>query len=337
MNSDESRGGAIAPEPQTPAPEPARPEDAARSAERPAQNPYAYAPPPYGYPQAPYQRERPKTRWVPWVIGGVLGVLVIGGVVIALIIALIGTFFASTVNQHEQSTTLTRALTVSGTPSLVISDSVGNITLQTGSGSQVIVQITKHAWGSSAAVAQNGLSTTTVDVLQNGNTITVRSQFNSTYFDGGSARRSVDLLVTVPAQANVDAHLGAGNIIARQMSGTIRLDTGAGNVTLDGVTFSGSSRLNTGAGNIVATCAIASGANVDVHVGAGNATMTLPSSTPAHLDASTGVGAMSITGWQMPMSGSGMTGHHASGDMGANPTGKLTIHVGTGNVTLMSR
>lgn len=337
MNSDESRGGAIAPEPQTPAPEPARPEDAARSAERPAQNPYAYAPPPYGYPQAPYQRERPKTRWVPWVIGGVLGVLVIGGVVIALIIALIGTFFASTVNQHEQSTTLTRALTVSGTPSLVISDSVGNITLQTGSGSQVIVQITKHAWGSSAAVAQNGLSTTTVDVLQNGNTITVRSQFNSTYFDGGSARRSVDLLVTVPAQANVDAHLGAGNIIARQMSGTIRLDTGAGNVTLDGVTFSGSSRLNTGAGNIVATCAIASGANVDVHVGAGNATMTLPSSTPAHLDASTGVGAMSITGWQMPMSGSGMTGHHASGDMGANPTGKLTIQVGTGNVTLMSR
>lgn len=335
MNSDESRGGAIAPEPQTP--EPARPEDAVRSAERPAQNPYAYAPPPYGYPQAPYQRERPKTRWVPWVIGGVLGVLVIGGVVIALIIALIGTFFASTVNQHEQSTTLTRALTVSGTPSLVISDSVGNITLQTGSGSQVIVQITKHAWGSSAAVAQNGLSTTTVDVLQNGNTITVRSQFNSTYFDGGSARRSVDLLVTVPAQANVDAHLGAGNIIARQMSGTIRLDTGAGNVTLDGVTVSGSSRLNTGAGNIVATCAIASGANVDVHVGAGNATMTLPSSTPAHLDASTGVGAMSITGWQMPMSGSGMTGHHASGDMGANPTGKLTIQVGTGNVTLMSR
>lgn len=337
MNSDESRGSAVAPEPQASAPEPARTENAARPVERPAQSPYPYAPPPYGYPQAPYPRERPKTRWVPWVIGGVLGVLVIGGLVIALIIALVGSFFASTVNQREQSTTLTKALTVSGTPSLVISDSAGVITLQTGGGSQVIVQVTKHAWGSSAAVAQNGLSSTTVDVLQNGNTITVRSEFRSSYFDSGAARRTVDLLVTVPAQVNVDAHLGAGNIDARQMSGTIRLDTGAGNVTLSGVTFSGGSRLNTGAGAIVATCALASGANVDVHVGAGNVTMTLPSSTPAHLDASTGVGAMSITGWQMPMSGSGMTGHHASGDMGANPTGKLTIQVGTGNVTLMSK
>ena len=329
MNNEEPKGGVTAPEP-------APKENAPGPVEHP-QSQYPYAPAPYRYPQAQYPRERRKTNWVPWVIGGVLGALLIGGVIIALIVALIGSIFTAATGQHEQSTTLTRSLTVSGTPSLVISDPAGNITVQTGSGSQVTVQITKHAWGSSATVAQNGLSSTTVDVLQHGDTITVRSQFDTTYFDHGAARRSLDLLVTVPAQANVDAHLGAGNIVARQMSGAVRLDTGAGNVTLDNVTFTGSSRLNTGAGNIEATCAIASDATVDVHVGAGNATMTLPSNTPAQLDASTGIGNLTINGWQTSMTNPGATGHHARGAMGDHPTGMLTIQVGTGNLTLTSK
>lgn len=319
MNNDVTRGGMTTPRP----------------VEQP-QSQYVYPPAPYRDPQAPHPPER-RARWVPWVIGGVLGALVIGGVVIALIAALIGGIFAATVNQREQATTLTRALTVSGTPSLVITDSAGNVTLRAGSGNQVVVEITKHAWGSSGAVAQNGLSNTAVDVLQNGDTITVRAQFDATYFDHGTARRSVDLLVTVPAQTTVDARLGAGNMSARQMSGVLRLDTGAGNVTLDDVTFSDGSRLNTGAGNIQATCAIASGAAVDVHVGAGNATMTLPSDTPAQLDASTGAGNLTINGWRMSMMNSGMAGRHARGAMGAHPTGRLTIQVGTGNLTLMSR
>lgn len=344
MNDDAPKGGVTAPEP-------APKENAPSPGEYPqnqypaAPAPYRYPPqtyppqayPPQAYPQARPPRQGRNTRWVPWVIGGVLAALVIGGVIIALIVALIGSIFTATASQHEQSTTQTKTLAVSGTPSLVISDPAGNITLRTGSSSQVTVEITKHAWGSSDAVAQNGLSSLTVDVLQNGDTITVRSQFDATYADHGAARRSLDLLVTVPAQTNLDAHLGAGNINARQMSGAIRLDTGAGNLTLDNVTFAGSSRLNTGAGNINATCAIASGVTVDVHVGAGNATMTLPSNTPAQLDASTGVGNLTINGWQMSMMNDGATGHHAQGAMGDHPTGMLTVHVGVGNLTLKSR
>lgn len=335
MNNDVHRGGITTPEPHPPTPETPRQENAPTPAGQPSY-PYPYPSAPYRYPQA-QPADRRRATWVPWVIGGVLGALALGAIVIVLIIALIGSIFSATINQHEQSVTLTRALTVSAAPSLVISDSAGNITLRTGSGNQVVVEVTKHAWGSSAAVAQNGLSTTQVDVLQNGDTITVRSQFDTTYSDHGAARRSVDLLVTVPAQANVDAHLGAGNIIARQMNGAIRLDTGAGNVTLDNVTFAGDSRLNTGAGNVQATCAIASGVAVDVHTGAGNVTMTLPANTPAQLDASTGMGNLTITGWQMAMTSSGMARHHASGAMGDHPAGKLTIEVGAGNLTLTSK
>lgn len=333
MNNDVSKGGATASEPQAATPETPRMENAPSPTEHP-QNQYSYTPTPYRSPQAPYQRERRTSHWVPWVIGGILGMFVLGGLVVVLIIALVGGFFVSTINQREVSTTTTQALTVTGTPSLIITDPAGNVTVQTGAVGKVVIQSTMRSWGSSATSAQNGLSSMKVNVLPNGDTITVQCQFNT---NGVVSRRTVDLLVTVPPQANLDLHLGAGNIVARQMSGAIRLDTGAGNMTLENVMFSGSSRLNTGAGNIQATCALTSGALVDVHVGAGNVTMTLPSDTPAQLDASTGVGNLTITGWHMSMANSGMAGHHATGAMGANSTGKMTIQVGTGNLTLIGQ
>ena len=247
----------------------------------------------------------------------------------ALLAALVGGLVFSALGQHELSTTTTKTFVVSGTPGLVIADAAGNVSIQQGGGNQLTVQVMKHAWGTSDAVARDVLRSTVVDMSQSGNTITVNTQFS------GPARRSVDLIVTVPAEANADVHLGAGNIDVRQFTGAISLDAGAGNITAGAVTFAGTSRLHTGAGNVTVDGAIASGAAVDVLVGAGNVTLTLPSDTPAHLAASTGVGNVTITGWQIPVSGA--IGHSATGDLGGNPTGSLTIQVGTGNLTLMSR
>jgi hypothetical protein len=266
---------------------------------------------------------------VAWIFGGIAVLVVLVGLVVALLAALVGGFVVATIGQHEVSATTTQTLVVSGTPSLVISDAAGNVTLQQGGGNQVTVQVTKHAWGVSDAVAKDMLNGMVVNVSQSGSTITMSTQWS------GPARRSVDLLVTVPAQANANVHLGAGNIDARQLTGAIKLDTGAGNLTATGVTFNSTSRLHAGAGNIIVDGAIATSAAVDITVGAGNATLTLPSNTPAHLIASTGVGNLTITGWQIPVSG--MVSHGASGDLGGNPTGRLTIQVGTGNLTLMSR
>jgi hypothetical protein len=342
MNSDTPTGGGIA-NPEAPSPNP-QPVPQPESAPTPA--PYPQYPPqyPYPYPSAPYRsppvqrpRERTGTNWVAWGIGGIVGAVLLCGLLVALLAALIGGIVASTAGQHEQTATSTKTFAVSGMPGLVISDAAGNVTIRSGSESQVTVQVTKHAWGSSDAVAQSGLSNTVVDLSQSANTITVSTQFTATSFDRGMARRSVDLLVTVPAQANTDAHVGAGNIDARGITGAIRLDAGAGNVTADGVTFAGSSRLNTGAGNVQVDGSVASGAIVDVHVGAGNATLALPTNTPAHLEASTGVGNLTITGWQISVFHTGFTGAHASGDLAAHPTGTLTVQVGTGNLTLMSR
>ena len=98
---------------------------------------------------------------------------------VALLAALVGGFVFSTLSQHEQSTTTTKTFVVKGRPSLVISDAAGNVILQQGDGNQVMVQVTKHAWGISDAVAKGVLNSTVVDVSQNGNTITVNTQFGA--------------------------------------------------------------------------------------------------------------------------------------------------------------
>jgi Putative adhesin len=327
MNSDTLKGGIATPEspsPITPTPQTER-----------TPTPVPYPPYQHPYPAAPYHyppvqpRQPGGAHVAAWIIGGILAVVVLTGLVVALLAALVGGFVFSTIGQNELSATTTQTFVVSGTPSLVISDAAGNVTIQQGGDNQVTVQVTKHAWGISDADAKGVLNNMVVNVSQSGTTITAKTQWS------GPARRSVDLIITVPGQAKANVHLGAGNIDARQLTGAIMLDTGAGNVTADTVTFAGTSRLHTGAGNITVDGSIATGAAVDVLVGAGNATLTLPSDTPAHLTASTGVGNLTIIGWQIPVSG--IVGHSASGDLGGNPTGTLTIQVGSGNLTLMSR
>lgn len=337
MSSDTPKGGIVTPE-ASPPNHAAQPADYTFKPAAPyPPSPYPSAQSLYPYPQAPRPRERGGSQWVAWVIGGTLGVVIVVSLLVALLAALIGSLVVSTIGQRELSATSTKTFVVSGTPSLVLSDMAGNVTIQPGDRSQVIVHVTKHAWGSSDAVAQGGLDHTLVDMRQSGNTVTVSTQFGASNFDGGPARRTVDLLVTVPAQANADVNLAAGNLNTSRITGAIRLDASAGNVTADNVTFARGSRLNTGAGNIQVDGTLASEATLDVHVGAGNATLTLPADTPAHLDASSGVGNLTISGWQIPVTHTGITGYHASGDLGASPTGTLTVQVGTGNVTLRSR
>jgi hypothetical protein len=327
MNSDTPRGGIATPESPSPIAPMSQTEHAPTSAPFPS---YQLSYPPMPYYNPPERPRKPGgSHAVAWILGSVLGLVVLAGLVVALLAALVGGFIFSAIGQQEVSASTTNTFVVSGTPSLVISDAAGNVSIQQGDGNQVVVQVTRHAWGITNTDAKNALNGTVVDARQSGATITVKTRWS------GPARRSVDLLVTVPAHANATVHLGAGNMDARQLTGAITLDTGAGNVTADTVTFAGASRLHTGAGNITINGAIATGAALDILVGAGNATLTLPFDTSAHLTASAGVGNLTITGWQIPVSG--MVGHSASGDLGSNPMGTLTIQVGTGNLTLTSR
>ena len=333
MNSGIPSGNVVTPDEPQSAPE-------APVGRPPAQMPYpTYPPAPgdYPYPGPRQPQEPPRTHWGAWMIGGVVGAVVVACMAVALVVAIVAGVLFSAVAGPEATATTTRAFAVTGTPSLVVTNSAGNITVRVGSGNQVTAQVTSRVRARTSSIARAGANNTAVNLNQNGNAISVSAQFTTTYFDGGTAHRTVDMLLTVPAGTNIDANLGAGNINVRDITGAIRLEVGAGNLTVTNVTFSGSSRLHTGAGNVTANAAMASSAVTDIDVGAGNATVTLPADTPAHLTASTGVGNLTISGWPISVSQTSVVGRRASGDLNASPTATLTINVGTGNLTVRSR
>ena len=66
-----------------------------------------------------------------------------------------------------------------------------------------------------------------------------------------TGRRSINVALRVPKQADLDVHTGDGSIEAQPVSGHLDLSTGDGSITADGL--QGAIRLHTGDGSIRAT------------------------------------------------------------------------------------
>jgi DUF4097 and DUF4098 domain-containing protein YvlB len=108
----------------------------------------------------------------------------------------------------------------------------------------------------------------------------------------------------------------------------------AGNIELDGVTLAGASSLQDHAGNLDVNGVLQSGASLDARTNAGNVGVTLPRATSAHLSATTHAGNVNIdSAWSVSVSRD-IPGATATGDLGANPAGTLTLETDAGNVTL---
>ena len=187
------------------------------------------------------------------------------------------------------------------------------------------------------SVATRELNQMVVDTTQNGNTIQVQTNYETSFFDGVRSTRSVDLLVTTPQQTTVTLRLNAGNATVSDLHGKMDLQLNAGNLTVSGTQVTDSSSFRTDAGNITATLSMAPKAALSVQVNAGNTSLTLPANTPAHLDARVNVGSISVTGWSIPVTHSTPPGAAASGDLGTDATGDLQIRVNVGAVTLRAR
>jgi hypothetical protein len=225
-----------------------------------------------------------------------LGLVIIVGIACVVLGVVFGRFVNTFAHETPVASTTTQTFAVTGTPSLTVHDTAGNVTITTGNTRTVTVQITKNARDTSSSAAQNDLNAISVSATQTGNAINVDARFGPS----GSAfqQLSVDLVITVPALAD-------GSLI----------DVTAGNLTLD------------------APLALSAGGSLTVTASAGNVDLTLPANTAAHLDASVSFGNITIAGWSIPVTRSG-AGATATGDMGASPSGTLTIRVTAGNISL---
>lgn len=234
-----------------------------------------------------------------------------------------GTMAASTSETHE--------LSVEGTPTLVVRNTAGSVTVRRGASGQVAVVVTKKVRGLFGD--EGDLERTQVEISQTGDTVTIETHYRGS---GGLKGVTVDLDIAVPAATNLDLKLAAGHVSISEIAGTFAAVLTAGNLTAQDVTLAGSAKIDLNAGNLTLDGALAAGASLSVRVTAGNVGLTLPQDTPAYLDARTTVGTIHVSGWQIKTSRN-LIQQQASGSLGANASGSLNVRVDAGNIQLSAR
>jgi len=190
---------------------------------------------------------------------------------------------------------------------------------------------------------------------------TLRVRDDGTFGDNGNWRREgrevritgrgrgleayADLRVSVPAGKRVALHLGVGkafvtnvdgvivvrassaDVSAERTRGTLKLDTGSGNVDVRDA--SGEVTLESGSGDI--TASNLRGGRIRLDTGSGNITLTGAEATELHID--TGSGDVTVTGAK----GDDLSFDTGSGNVDVTLTAtfqSLTIDTGSGDVTL---
>jgi hypothetical protein len=229
------------------------------------------------------------------------------------------------------SATETHELSIEGTPTLVVRNAAGSVSVEPGIDGQVRVVVTKKV--RSFFGGEGDLENAHVEVTQHGSEITIE-----THYRGGLGFKgvTVDVDITTPASTNLDLKLNAGNAHLHGITGTLTAVVNAGNLDAAAVALPGSASLELNAGSLTLDGELRPGAMLNVRVNAGNATLTLPQDTPAYLDAKTSVGNIRVSGWRVNTSRN-ITQQQASGPLGASASGTLTIRVDAGNIQLNSR
>ncbi len=202
---------------------------------------------------------------------------------------------------------------VGATPDLEITNFAGAITVRAGEGDTVHVVATKRA------SSQSRLSRIEVDMQARGGGVVIRTRKS---FDTGNA--SVDLEITAPAGSRVrvdtgagevdvqgitgqiDIHSGAGSVDVRDAQGAVQVGLGAGQIRYEG-TPSGNCRFETGVGEII---------------------LRLPESPDVRIDVGTGLGAVDV---DFDVAGS-VSPRSANGVIGTGRQGSIFAHTGAGSV-----
>jgi len=243
--------------------------------------------------------------------------------------------------------TETHTLPVSGTPTIAVRNSAGTISVVRGSNGEVRLVVTKKVRGFFGG-SEADLERVPVTVTQEGDTIRVDA-----WYRGMSIARAVtiDLVFTIPATANLDLHVAAGNVHVEDISGALRIEVNAGNTELSnvsgpihlegnagniegrGVALQERCDLKVNAGNIDLRGELATGAALDIRINTGNITLRLPHTTAVQLDASAQVGNITIQGWPISVSRK-LVQQSASGQTQPGASDQLSARVDAGNIAI---
>jgi hypothetical protein len=132
---------------------------------------------------------------------------------------------------------------LTGVPQLHVKTDDGRVRIETVAGSEIAVRVRTVGW----RIAPGEV---TITESQTGQRVDLEVRVPKGHgFTTG--RRSIDVVLRVPKQADLDVQTGDGSIEVQPVSGRVDLSTGDGSITAEGL--HGGIRLHTGDGSIRAT------------------------------------------------------------------------------------
>ena len=237
---------------------------------------------------------------------------------------------------------------------VTIYDLAGQITIEAGTGSSVVVQVTRLGSDASRLQVETGplRERQTLRVIfpgdrivmpqrdWNGNTeMWVRDDgtFGDEYRGRGEGRRvtigtrgdgleaQANLSIAVPPGKSLSVHLGVGRIEASNVNGSLNLDGASADITAHGI--HGSLNMDTGSGNVTATD-VEGGLHIDT--GSGDVRVTGAHSGGISIDTGSGdVTGSTIQGTSINIdTGSGNI------DLSGTQSSEITLETGSGDVRL---
>jgi hypothetical protein len=263
-------------------------------------------------------------------LGCCLGTLVVLIVLVAVIVvigSILGFGFGVAGFLRNSAVDPARTFTMNSSPTLILNNLAGSVTIQGSGGNTISVQATRYA---SFGGNVNDMH---VAYSQSGNTLNVTAA-RSGAFNFFNAT-SVDFRISVPSSIALQIMTSAGSISVTGVTGTMTITTNAGSINVTQASLPGSSTLKTNAGSITYNGSLGSTGTYDFETSAGSIDVTLPSSSTFHLNASTSVGSISTSGFSLSANRS-TVGATMQGDVGSSPQATLTLKTSAGSISLKS-
>lgn len=254
--------------------------------------------------------------------------------VILALLAILLTACGGLSQKYEEE--LDESFAVGDRPVLMVDNFAGDVIVHAGeSGSIHVIAVKRSA-------REKDLDRIEVDMIKRDGGLDVITDPPS-----GLKNVSVDLEITIPLNADLDLHTGAGDIIVRDVQGDVRADSGAGDVDVRDVI--GELDAHTGAGSIdvrrvIGTVDLDTGAgSIDYrgapqgycrfNTGAGSIEIELPADANLELDLDTGVGDIDV---DMFVDGT-QSSRKVRGTIGDGSEGEIRAHTGAGNIDVTSQ
>lgn len=203
-------------------------------------------------------------------------------------------------------------------PDLEITNFAGAVTIRAGEEGTIDVVATKRA------SSRSRLDRIDVDMRASDSGVTIATRKG---FDSGNAY--VELEIVVPASSSVRVDTGAGQVDVRGVTGRIDIRSGAGKVDVRDA--SGNIQIDLGAGQIL--YAGTPQGDCRFQTGAGEIIIRLPESPDVRVDLGTGLGNVAV---DFDVDGS-VSRRSVNGVIGDGRQGSIFAHTGVGSVRLESQ